>query len=190
MPEITATGRRAQIVEAAVGVFLRYGYARTTMADIAREVGLTRPTVYGSFPDKEHIFAAVVEKMIADKLLDIREGLNQQSALRDKLLFACHSWASEGYELVKAHPDAADMFDLGFRSVCAGYDAFGAIIEELLEAPLAASDLEISAAEATRALVFAMRGFKEIAKDAADMRAMVSTQVSLMAAGIQSNSTS
>lgn len=188
MSEIAATGRKAQIVEAAIRVFLRYGYARTTMADIAREARLTRPTVYGSFPDKEHIFAAVVEKMIADKLLEINEGLKRQSTLKDKLLFACHSWASEGYELVKAHPDAADMFDLGFRSVCAGYDAFGAIIEELLEAPLAASDLNLSAAEAARALIFATRGFKDVARDAADMRAMVSAQVSLMAAGIQSKS--
>ena len=54
--------RRDQIVEAATGIFWRYGYARTTMSDIAQASGLTRPTLYLSFPDKEQIFAAVAKR--------------------------------------------------------------------------------------------------------------------------------
>ena len=40
------------------------------MSDIAQASGLTRPTLYLSFPDKEQIFAAVVEKMVAEKLAE------------------------------------------------------------------------------------------------------------------------
>jgi len=47
-----AMARRDDIVRAAIGVFLRYGYARTTMRDIAQATGLTRPTLYLTFPTK------------------------------------------------------------------------------------------------------------------------------------------
>ena len=55
--------------------------------------------------------------------------------LEKKLRFACDARAADGYEFVQAHPDAADMFDLGFKSVCAGYDKFGALLAALLDAP-------------------------------------------------------
>src|SRR5579871_4318256 len=149
MTEATAaTARRDDIVRAAVDVFLRYGYARTTMGDIARAAGLTRPTLYLTFPDKERIFAAVVEKMIDDKLVEIRSALAHHRTLERKLRFACDAWAAEGYELVQAHPDAADMFDLGFKSVCAGYDKFGELLAEILDKPLGRSNLDLSARDA------------------------------------------
>src|SRR5260370_16419977 len=112
---VTAAARREPIVDAAIGVFLRYGYARATMCDSAQALGLTRPPLYVTFPDKEQIFTAVVDKMIGDKLTEIREGLPPQKTLERKLRFACDAWAAHGYELVQAHPHAPHMFDLGFK---------------------------------------------------------------------------
>jgi AcrR family transcriptional regulator len=180
----TAAARREQIVDAAIGVFLRYGYARTTMGDIAQSAGLTRPTLYVTFPDKEQIFTAVVDKMIADKLTEIREGLPHLKTLEKKLRFACNAWAADGYELVQAHPDAADMFDLGFKSVCAGYDKFGALLAELLDAPLKRSSLDLSPADVARTIVFAMRGFKDAATSGVEMRELIADHVKLAAAAI------
>jgi len=183
-----AMARRDDVVRAAIGVFLRYGYARTTMGDIAQAAGLTRPTLYLTFPYKERIFTAVVEKMIEDKLIEIRGGLPRQKSLETKLRFACNAWAAEGYELVQAHPDAADMFDLGFKSVCAGYDQFGALLAEILDEPLGRSSLELSARDAARAVVFAMRGFKDVATSGAEMRGLIETHVKLVAGAIEPKS--
>jgi AcrR family transcriptional regulator len=182
----TAAARREQIVDAAIGVFLRYGYARATMGDIAQAAGLTRPTLYVTFPDKELIFTAVVDKMIGDKLTEIREGLPHLKTLEKKLRFACDAWAADGYELVQAHPDAADMFDLGFKSVCAGYDKFGALLAELLDAPLKRSSLDLSPADAARIIVFAMRGFKDAATSGAEMRELIANHIKLAAAALES----
>lgn len=179
-----ATVRRKKIIDAAIKVFLRYGYARTTMRDIAQAAGLKRPTLYAVFPDKERIFTAVVEKMIADKLAEIREGLPRQKTIEEKLRFACNAWAAEGYELVKAHPDAADMFDLGFKSVCAGYDQFGALLSEILDEPLRQSALDLSSGEAARTIVFAMRGFKDIATSGAEIRKLIADHIKLVAAAL------
>jgi AcrR family transcriptional regulator len=182
-----ATARREQIVDAAIGVFLRYGYTRTTMGDIAQAAGLTRPTLYVTFPDKERIFTAVVEKMIADKLAEIRAGLPRHETLKKRLCFACNAWTADGYDLVQAHPDAADMFDLGFKSVCRGYDAFAKLLADILDEPLRRSQLHLSSEEVARTIVFAMKGFKDTATSGDELREMVAIHATLVAAATEPN---
>lgn len=53
-------GRREAILDAATGVFLRYGFRKTSMDDVARAVGLSRQGVYLHFPNKDALFAAVM----------------------------------------------------------------------------------------------------------------------------------
>ena len=53
---------RAQIVEEARKIFLRYGYRKTTMEEIAVATRKGKSSIYYYFPGKEDIFRAVVEK--------------------------------------------------------------------------------------------------------------------------------
>lgn len=53
--------RRSAILEAARGLFQRYGYKKTTMDEIARAAGITKPTVYAYFGGKKDILVALVE---------------------------------------------------------------------------------------------------------------------------------
>src|ERR1700761_3159660 len=162
--------RRAHIVGAATSVFLRYGFARTTMADIAQASGLSRPTLYLTFSDKESVFRAVIEAMIEAKMAQVQAGVSRLPSLGEKLLYACNAWAAEGYELVQAHPDARDMFDLGFESVCAGYQAFQDVIAAIVRDGAGRSALDIPSAKLARSIVYALKGFKDIAVDSADLR--------------------
>src|ERR1700692_317464 len=113
MSEGTST-RRDQVVQAALGVFLRYGYARATMADIALAAGLSRPTLYLTFSDKESVFRAAVESIVSTNIEAIRNGIVGLSGIAAKLLFACELWGVQGVELVLANPNAKDVFDFGF----------------------------------------------------------------------------
>ena len=174
--------RRTRILKAATAVFLRYGFAKTTMVDIAEATGLTRPTLYQEFPDKESVFHAVVDDMVATKLAEIRAGLGRRKTLEAKLRFACDAWGAEGYDLVRAHPDAADMFELGFSSVCRGYEGFGELLEEILREPMGRGAQ--SASDLARMMVYAIKGFKDIAKDGADIRRLIATQVAVVAAAL------
>lgn len=56
---------RAAAVDAARTLFLRQGYAGTTMEEIAAEAGLTKRTLYNNYPDKEALFREVVADVIA-----------------------------------------------------------------------------------------------------------------------------
>jgi len=52
--------RRAAILETAMRVFLRYGFKKTSMDDLARAVGLSRQGLYLHYRTKEELFKAAV----------------------------------------------------------------------------------------------------------------------------------
>jgi TetR/AcrR family transcriptional regulator, mexJK operon transcriptional repressor len=56
---------RAAVVEAARTLFLRKGYASTTMEEIAAQAGLTKRTLYNNYPDKEALFTQIVTETMA-----------------------------------------------------------------------------------------------------------------------------
>ena len=56
---------RAAVVEAARKLFLRKGYANTTMEEIAAQAGLTKRTLYNNYPDKEALFRQIVTETMA-----------------------------------------------------------------------------------------------------------------------------
>lgn len=47
-----------QILDAALPVFIRYGFRKTSMADIAQAAGISRASLYLSFSNKEELFRA------------------------------------------------------------------------------------------------------------------------------------
>lgn len=54
-----AVDRRSEIVTAARSCFQRFGLTKTTMDDIAKEVGIVRPNLYRYFPNKAAVASAV-----------------------------------------------------------------------------------------------------------------------------------
>ena len=56
---------RAAVVDAARTLFLRKGYAGTTMEEIAALAGLTKRTVYNNYGDKDALFRQIVADVLA-----------------------------------------------------------------------------------------------------------------------------
>ncbi|MFC5420483.1 MAG: hypothetical protein DI537_01850 [Stutzerimonas stutzeri] len=56
-------GRIEQIAAAALRLFARYGYKRTSMDDIAREAGVARATLYLHFKGKDDVFRAMLASL-------------------------------------------------------------------------------------------------------------------------------
>jgi AcrR family transcriptional regulator len=50
------------IVEAASRLFFAPGFARVSMDDLARELGMSKKTIYRHFPDKRSLLAAVLDR--------------------------------------------------------------------------------------------------------------------------------
>jgi AcrR family transcriptional regulator len=58
----TNTERINKIIEVAQRLFGTFGLEKTTMKDIARNLGMSKAPLYYYFPDKESIYKAVVEQ--------------------------------------------------------------------------------------------------------------------------------
>jgi TetR/AcrR family transcriptional repressor of mexJK operon len=60
MTEDRSARKRRVVVDAATTLFLRHGYLGTSMDQIAAFAGVSKPTVYKFFADKEQLFTAIV----------------------------------------------------------------------------------------------------------------------------------
>jgi AcrR family transcriptional regulator len=59
------TGTRQALIEAALEVFVRRGFARATTREIAREAGVAEGTIYRHFDDKYVLFSEVLFSLLA-----------------------------------------------------------------------------------------------------------------------------
>ncbi len=64
---------KQQIMQVALKLFIKNGYERTSLTDIAKQIGITKPAIYYHFESKEILFLAVMhsfldqlEKMLAE----------------------------------------------------------------------------------------------------------------------------
>lgn len=81
--------RRAQIVLAAAELFIRHGYAGTSMRDIADWVGLLPGSVYHYFPAKEDLFVAVNHEGFQRLTTRVRAALVDAGSPRERFEAAC-----------------------------------------------------------------------------------------------------
>ncbi|MFH1529180.1 MAG: TetR/AcrR family transcriptional regulator [Pseudomonadota bacterium] len=77
--------RRAHIIRSAREVFLRYGYRKTALEDVARAASLGKATLYHYFDGKDALFGAVVAEMYDEYLAHQRATIAQASSAADQL---------------------------------------------------------------------------------------------------------
>jgi len=73
------------ILEASQEQFGQFGFAKTTMTDIATHLGLSKASLYYYFPDKEMLFTSVVEKEQKD-FIGLMQGLISKDDDIEKIL--------------------------------------------------------------------------------------------------------
>ncbi len=64
-----------RILDAALALFLEFGFRRTTMEDVARRIGVSRVTVYRYHTDKPALFQAVMLRELKRASLEIEQRL-------------------------------------------------------------------------------------------------------------------
>lgn len=78
--------REQQILDAAEGLFLEHRFQGLTLADVARETGVTKAALYRYFRSKELLFIAVYRRAMSDWVADVEaigpDGFPEQYADR------------------------------------------------------------------------------------------------------------
>lgn len=93
MSVVDEAGRRRRILDAAVATFLRFGFRKTSMEEVARAAHISRQGLYLHFPTKEDLFRAGIHHVLDTGLAAASERLRDPEATIDaKLIGAFDEW--------------------------------------------------------------------------------------------------
>ncbi|SEL90387.1 TetR/AcrR family transcriptional regulator [Parapedobacter koreensis] len=84
---INADKKRTQILEAATRRFAHFGLAKTTMSEIAQDLSFSKALLYYYFPDKNTLYAAVLEHVINQSFEEIEEALATIGNCQEAVMF-------------------------------------------------------------------------------------------------------
>jgi TetR/AcrR family transcriptional regulator of autoinduction and epiphytic fitness len=85
--------RRRKLMEAALTVFLRFGFRKTSMDEVARAAGVSRQGLYLHFATKEELFRASVQHLLDSALAEVAGALGDGEApLEKRLVGAFDAW--------------------------------------------------------------------------------------------------
>jgi AcrR family transcriptional regulator len=126
--------RRQRIVDAGRFLVLRHGLRATTMEAIAREAKIAKPTLYGYFPDKEAVFLAIVEGLVADLLAAFEAALRAEGDVVERLAGALVAKYRTIETLLAGSPHARELYDEHDRAA----GPFFRMVEETVEGAITA----------------------------------------------------
>lgn len=84
---INADKKRLLIVEAATRRFAHFGLAKTTMSEIAKDLSFSKALLYYYFPDKNSLYAAVLDHVIKNAFEEIEERLQHITDCDEAMMF-------------------------------------------------------------------------------------------------------
>lgn len=104
VPISRAAGQRQRVLRASVEIFSRRGYRATSMNEIAAGVGLSKPTLYHYFRNKEELLVLIYLEVLDESLRMARETVAAAStplgAVRD-LIISRVVYTCENQDLLK-----------------------------------------------------------------------------------------
>jgi AcrR family transcriptional regulator len=180
--------RRRALLDAAVLVFTRFGFRKTSMDDVARAAGVSRQGLYLLFSNKEELFRRALDHTLSSQLNAAIAVLSQSDKnLEERLIAACDEWS--GRFVGALGGDATDL-------MCAGTSLAGetmrhyeerfeqALTEALTAPPMRTLCKNIGAqpSEVARALHATARGLKHTSSSRQDFRNLIGVAVRMYCA--------
>ena len=182
--------KEEKVLTAARDIFMRYGFKRTTMSDLADAAHMSRPALYLLYSSKEDVFRSLVAQVFSELLGEIREGLGKYESIDDKLAFAFEVWCVRPFEMTQASPDAKDILESGYEFASEitshSYSDFEEIVSDILR-PIVSTQAEetLSAEQLAHILTTASQGFKESVSSVVQLRQMIKGLIIIVLAGLQ-----
>jgi AcrR family transcriptional regulator len=136
--------RHAQILEAAERLFRHYGPGKTTIGDIAREVGIGVGSVYLEFSSKDEIVEELSRRR-HERVLDAMRAAAQSGSFARRLSAALEARVVALFELADQGAHACDLVLCAAEPVKSAYGRFRAaelsFVAELVAAGMHAGEL-------------------------------------------------
>ena len=135
---------RERILAAAERCIDRHGIRKTTMDDVASEVGLSRPSVYRYFADRDDLLIELITRHARALLDRARKSVSRQSSLPDQIVETVLYTAEHArHDTLTRHVIVSDGTSLGRRMIASGTTEMmrAEMWDPLLDAALANNEL-------------------------------------------------
>ena len=158
---------RIQLIEAAAVHFSQYGYAKTTLADLAKAVGYSKSYIYRFFDSKREIGEAICDRTLKSILEKLVEVVKSDKCPFERLREVISTIALEGVDLFfnnrKLHDIAAASCDENWASSENYRHAVADLIRTLLLEGRQAGDFERKTPldEVVRSILLAISPFMD-----------------------------
>lgn len=168
---ISTDQKTTHILDAALPVFVRFGFRKATMADIARAAGISRASLYLSFNSKEDLFRAGSARAHRQTMAEVEVALKGQGSVFDRIeaaiatfqrgLIAPFGGSAEARELFEVNMALAADITLETR------ERLLDLLSLALHEAAAKGEIDLGAVEAQPAslagiILAAMSGIKEM----------------------------
>ncbi|WP_162708317.1 TetR/AcrR family transcriptional regulator [Rhizobium cremeum] len=112
MADLKTDHKRTAALAAALATFITYGYKRTTMDDIARAAGLSRPALYLLYRNKADIFGACVEMKMEEMREKVAGCFDGRRSVSEEVEAALIEGILRPHQEIAETPHGAEIFDV------------------------------------------------------------------------------
>jgi AcrR family transcriptional regulator len=163
-PKAKSDDTRARIIETADSLFRRLGFAKTAVADIAGELGMSPANVYRFFPSKNAIVEAICQRCLSEldeKAWAVARSRGSASARLEHLFLEVLKYHLENLIVEKrVHDIVLVAMENNWDAVQAHIEGIRAIIEVILRDGIEGGEFErVEARETSMLIQQAMVGF-------------------------------
>ncbi|GGH04786.1 hypothetical protein GCM10007415_46460 [Parapedobacter pyrenivorans] len=168
---INADKKRTQILEAATRRFAHFGLAKTTMAEIAQDLSFSKALLYYYFPDKNTLYAAVLEHVINQSFYEMETALPTIPDCQATMMFVLDKrieFITKYYNLLEYSVSAVQQVpDVMARVLAESKDKEQTIITKILQKGIDSGQLHVEDVQETaEIMLFALVGMRfSILKD-------------------------
>jgi AcrR family transcriptional regulator len=181
----SAEEKKKRVVTAAKGVFLKYGYRRVTMNDIAAAAKMSRPALYLVFSKKEDVFGGVVRELAREISAEVNRGLASIKSPLEKLKFVCEAWMVRTFDWISQSAEAKEIYEGSHEfapdAVAESILSFERDLTTAIELfPKGALPKGIPASQAAHLLAAAIAGVKKTCQTSAELREKIHALIAMM----------
>lgn len=128
---------RQQIIDAAKEYFAHYGFAKTTVSDLARKIGFSKAYIYRFFESKQAIGEAICGNCLDSLFVQVSDAVAEGNDATEKLRKFAKSVTSVGVELFftdrRIHEIAANASAENWPTAQAYMARLRTLLEEILK---------------------------------------------------------
>ena len=182
--------RQTAILNSAFQAFATYGFRKTSMDDIAKGAGMSRPAVYLHFKNKEAIVAALTRHYYEKKVALVEQALTEDGSV-PQILSNAIKVQVEGLAAILASPHGLEMLDntksMATDIVQEGEAALTRHYADWLRREESVGRVKLQAApeDIAKTITSSLKGVKLTATSAEEFEQRITQLAALLGAGLE-----